>query len=404
MQVLQRSPTQGESDGPHGSGAPFSEELVIKEARRRRRRRWLGLGITAVVIIVAVVALNDSLLDQVGPVRHQTSPRFAREKQLSPIRPTRGIQPVQPGPLAVGSNGDLYIADGLRNQILERQSDGRFRVLVGTGKTGFSGDGGPATNAEINDPEGMAVAPDGTLYFADSRNGRIRAVSPNGTITTVAGDGQSGWVADGTPALSASLTPVAVTLSPTNQLYVADQDTADQGEILRFNSNGTFTVVLGIRTASVAFVNDSEATETPAFDPDALAFDSAGDLFVAGYTDKALLMVSAKGIVTYPLGTVDALYPRGNGGLVTAPGGSILAMDELSVSRLTPSGAQTVQSFPLSFLNLHGFSPDGLAVASNGNVYVDTYYGNGFAFASAIVELAPNGKAELLWKAAKPSP
>jgi serine/threonine-protein kinase len=87
-----------------------------------------------------------------------------------------GPQPKRPGSLAVGPDGGLYVADDVRNQILELRK-GRFRVAVGNGKVGFSGDGGPAMHAAINHPEGLTFH-DGTLYFADAGNGRIRAVAP----------------------------------------------------------------------------------------------------------------------------------------------------------------------------------------------------------------------------------
>ncbi len=86
------------------------------------------------------------------------------------------IAPKRPEALALAPGGDLYIADDIRNQVLERLPDGRFRVVAGNGTTGYSGDGGPATEAEIDDPGGMAVSSDGTLYFADSGNDRVRAV------------------------------------------------------------------------------------------------------------------------------------------------------------------------------------------------------------------------------------
>jgi sugar lactone lactonase YvrE len=384
-----------------------SEQALIKEAHQRRRRRRLLAG-GVFIAVVAVIAPVVGFLTQGGAAHYQTLPRATREKQLSPVRTASGVQPEQPGPLAVGSNGDLYIADHARNQILERLIDGRFRVLVGNGKAGFSGDGGPATNAEINDPEGMAVAPDGTLYFADSRNGRIRTVSPDGIITTVAGNGQSGWIADGTPALSASLTPVAVAFSPSGQLYVADENGADGGEILRLNAEGTFTRVLGASAAPGASV-DSVPTDTN-IDPIALAFDSDGNLFVGGGAQEAgrpamqntLFKVTPKGAVTYPLGAFGALVSWGYGGLVTAPDGSVLAMGQLSVTRLSGNSVQTLRSFPLSFLKLNGFSPGGIAVAPNGTVDLDSDQGNGFSWVSSIVELEPNGKAKLLWKGSKP--
>ena len=125
-----------------------------------------------------------------------------------------------------------------RDQILALRH-GAFRVVVGTGKQGFSGDGGPATKAEINIPFGMTFR-HGTLYFADSSNNRIRAVSPAGIITTVAGNGHGGWVANGTPALAAAISPGSLTFGPDGDMYVA----SDQ-EVLRLGANGTFTRVLG---------------------------------------------------------------------------------------------------------------------------------------------------------------
>lgn len=94
------------------------------------------------------------------------------------------------------------------------------------------------------------------------------------------------------------------------------------------------------------------------------------------------------------------IYPRGNGGLVTAPDGTVIAMNELSVVRLTSSGAQTLASFsPVTVGGIRGSSPDGIAVGSDGSIYVDTFYGNGFADRSAILRLAPSGQpASVLWE------
>src|SRR5262249_8225165 len=98
----------------------------------------------------------------------------------------------RPSGLAVGPAGQLYLADDGLNEILQALPGGRFAVIAGTGTAGFSGDGGPAASAVLNDPGGMTVARSGTLYFADTGNNRIRAVSPSGIITTIAGTGRPG--------------------------------------------------------------------------------------------------------------------------------------------------------------------------------------------------------------------
>ncbi len=159
-----------------------------------------------------------------------------------------GPTPVMPkrlGPLAVGPNGDLYLADSSRDQILERHPDGTFTIAVGNGTAGFSGDGGPAVDAELNFPSAMFFSAGGTLYMADKGNGRIRAVSPQGVISTVAGDGgAAAWVSTGTFAKSAALGSVAAAIiGPDGAMYIAD-DTSSQ--VLRLSAAGTLTTVAGV--------------------------------------------------------------------------------------------------------------------------------------------------------------
>jgi serine/threonine-protein kinase len=92
------------------------------------------------------------------------------------------VAPKQPGPLAVGPDGRLLISDDAMNEVLSRAPDGSYTVIAGNGTTGFSGDGGPATAAQLNQPAGLAVARDGTVYIADEMNNRVRAVGPDGII------------------------------------------------------------------------------------------------------------------------------------------------------------------------------------------------------------------------------
>lgn len=154
---------------PRRPRAPDPEALIA-EARRRQRRRRLALA--AALLAAAAGALAYVLTRGAGvPAGTGRGPAPA-------LRTSGAIRLERPGPLAVGANGTLYIADSGRNQIVERLPNGRLQVLAGTGKAGFSGDGGPARRAQLNDPAGMTIAEDGTLYFADQANNRVRAISP----------------------------------------------------------------------------------------------------------------------------------------------------------------------------------------------------------------------------------
>lgn len=126
--------------------------------------------------------------------------------------------------VAVDAAGNLYIADNANNRIRKRATDGTITTVAGTGTAGFSGDGGPATSAQVNSPYDVAVDSSGDLYIADRNNSRIRQVSALGTISTIAGRGGSGYMGDGGAANSADLsfsTAVAVN-STTGNVYIAD--------------------------------------------------------------------------------------------------------------------------------------------------------------------------------------
>ena len=98
---------------------------------------------------------------------------------------------MRPSGVAYDAAGDLFIADTARNQVFEISVGGAVTVVAGNGTQGYSGDGGPATAAELNAPMSVAVTADGTLYIADTGNQRIRAVQ-GGNITTFAGSGARG--------------------------------------------------------------------------------------------------------------------------------------------------------------------------------------------------------------------
>ena len=137
-----------------------------------------------------------------------------------------GTEAMLASPIAVFStaDGDLYIADH-RNSRIRRvdAATGTITTVAGTGEQGFHGDGGPATQAAISLPRDVALDANGSLYIADGANNRIRKVTPDGTITTVAGTGRVDYSGDGGPAHTANLSmPYSIALDSDGNLYVVD--------------------------------------------------------------------------------------------------------------------------------------------------------------------------------------
>lgn len=128
-------------------------------------------------------------------------------------------------PLGVGFDapGNLYVAAVGANRIFKVAADGSSSPSAGTGVPGYAGDGGPATFAHLDTPHGLAVGVDGSVYFSDRTNSRIRVISPQGIISTYAGNGTAGFSGDGGPATDAEVDYVeAVAIGPHGDLYIAD--------------------------------------------------------------------------------------------------------------------------------------------------------------------------------------
>ncbi|MGH2410645.1 MAG: hypothetical protein ACRDFX_02655 [Chloroflexota bacterium] len=132
--------------------------------------------------------------------------------------------------------------------------------------------------------------------------------------------------------------------------------------------------------------------------PTGLAFDRAGNLYIAGISTKVLLMITPRGIMMRP-DAPHGFYPFGDGGLVTAPNGTVIAMNRASIVRLSPAGVTTIRAFYKHPIQGIGgtFEPNGIAVAPNGTIFVDTYAGNGYTTTTALIAISPTRHIRTLW-------
>jgi len=178
--------------------------------------------------------------------------------------------------IALDSQGNLYIADSSHNRIRKVDTNGTITTVAGTGAFGFSGDGGPATSAELSSPFGVAVDSAGNLFIADSSNGRVRKVDTGGTITTVAGNGYGFGLGDGGPATGTQFEPLTLAVDHAGNLYISDVN----NNALRKVSNGIITSVFSTSHQATC----STVTPTSVGTITGLAFDTAGDLFMSEST------------------------------------------------------------------------------------------------------------------------
>jgi RHS repeat-associated protein len=269
------------------------------------------------------------------------------------ISPTGDLQPYGGfflefsglGGLALAADGTLYVSQapfanfpGTGHRVFAIPANRDLGtgplgpVIAGrTGNPGFSGDGGPATEALLSSPRGIALGPDGTLYIADQGNNRVRAVTPDGIIRTVAGNGDFGPYGNGGQAAAAALSnPVAVAVGPDGSLYIGE---LSGGQIRRVGLDGIITTVAG---GGVEPGDGGPATAANIGNPRDIAFDRNGTLLILeldGFVNGTRLRA-----VT-PDGIINTIAGAGGAGAV---GDNVLATQASLINEglmaLTPEG------------------------------------------------------------------
>ena len=301
---------------------------------------------------------------------------------------------LKPQGIAVGVDGSLYVADFSNNRVRRVGPDGTITTVAGTGVGGFAGDGGPATQAQIGSPLGVAVESNGDLYIADYENNRIRRVRADGIITTVAGTGVGGFAGDGGPAIQAKLnTPRDVAVGSDGSLYIAD---TDNRRVRRVGSDGIITTVAGAGDSG-SLADGGLATLAYLSSPRGLATGSDGSLYIADFNGQKIRRMGSDGIITTVAGTgVGGL--AGDGGLATqaqlsspvgvavgADGGLYIA--ELNSHRIRRVGSDGIMTSVAGIGGLGGFAGDGgpatrarlnfpgaVSVGTDGGLYIaDTF-------------------------------
>ncbi len=200
-----------------------------------------------------------------------------------------------PRTMATDRSGNVYLVDTGNHRVRRIDTAGRISTIAGTGTAGYSGDGGAATAARLNTPHGIAVDTAGNVYIADSPNQRIRKVDTTGRITTVAGNGSSGYNGDSLPATSARLNyPKGVEIGPDGQLYIADNN---NHRVRKVDAGGVIRAVAG--TGTSGFSGDGgPATAARLAEPRNIAFGPDGSLYIVDQVNDRIRRVGTDGIIT----------------------------------------------------------------------------------------------------------
>jgi len=205
-----------------------------------------------------------------------------------------------PAGLAFDPEGNLYIADRENHRVRKLDTSGNISTFAGIGKAGFSGDGGPAVRAKLNLPSGLAADEKGNLYISDRSNDRIRVVDKKGVIRTYAGTGVAGFQGDAGSALKAQLDkPFGIALDEAENLYIADRN---NNRVRKVSPEGIITTVAG--DGGFFFMGDNgPAYRASVAAPTGVAVDKKGNLYIADRNNNRIRLVDKLGMIRTVAGT-----------------------------------------------------------------------------------------------------
>lgn len=353
------------------------------------------VGTTGVVYIADLGSSRIRMVDLAGNM--STIAGGTAETVLSDGDPGISVRLNGPTGLAVDSAGNVYFVEGSIGsgsgltsgdfRVWKLGTDGFLNVIAGDGQESYSGDGGPAAIAQVNAPAGMAVDSKGNVYFADTDNNRIRMISRNGTVTTVAGFGEAGYAGDGERATAALLNhPMGVAVDAYGDIFIAD---TGNSRIRQIDVTGTITTVAGNGNAGL-FGDGGDALHAAIHAPRSVAVDPAGNLYIADTLDNRIRIVTTDGIINTFAGkgkgfggdggaAVDALFNFPSSVALDGSGNVYVADQGNSrVRKISTSGTITTVAGADNGLPGDGIqatsaqlgSPQGVAVDQAGNLYI----------------------------------
>lgn len=282
-----------------------------------------------------------------------------------------------PNGLEADSAGNFYIVDALNNRIRKVDTSGIIRTVAGNGLPLFSGDGGPATSAGFSIVgtaihQGVVVDHAGNIYLTDSGDNRIRKVDSAGNISTFAGAGSlgaSGFSGDGGPAVDAKLSvPSGVALDSAGNLYIAD---TGNGRIRKVDKNGIITTVAGRGQGSL-LGDGGPATDAQLANPSDVAVDMAGNIYIADFGNHALRKVDTSGTIRSVGGIAAAvaLAADNAGNLFIGGGDRVYKLDESGKVTTYAGGGGDITGDNIPALSIGFGTVEGVAVDGAGNLYI----------------------------------
>jgi uncharacterized protein (TIGR03437 family) len=240
-----------------------------------------------------------------------------------------------PTACALDSSGNLYIADTGSHRIRKMRSDGTIVTIAGVGAAGFGGDGGLATAARLSSPQGVAADSNGDVFIADTGNNRIRQITPDGIIQTIAGQGAPSFSGDGGPAVSAALNaPAGLVLDGSGDLYLAD---SGNNRVRRLVPEGVIAPAIMAQPAAAAVVNAASMLAGPVAPGEIVSIFGTG----LGPDAGAIGAYGAGGLLSTALGGVEVRFAGVSAPLFYVQAGQINAQ----VPYETASGAAQVEVY-----------------------------------------------------------